>query len=179
MQENKSKIESLSNLNLKQKKAIKSDGRRVLVLAGAGSGKTKTLLQKIMFLIQEKGAKPEEILAITFTKNAADPDVWMEDRIYQVLRPSRHDLLMEEERRLFYVAITRAKEMLYLITEIGNESTFINEIPPDYKAKYKIRTVRNKTQSENCPKCKSYIGLICNFCPNCGHKLTESPSGNL
>jgi len=42
------------------------------VLAGAGSGKTKTLLQKIIYLIEEKGVSPLDILAITFTKNAAN-----------------------------------------------------------------------------------------------------------
>jgi DNA helicase IV len=64
--------DSLALLNREQKSAVKSQNKRVLVLAGAGSGKTKTLLQKIVYLIQEKKVKPEEILAITFTKNAAD-----------------------------------------------------------------------------------------------------------
>ena len=41
-------------------------------MAGAGSGKTKTLLQKIIYLVEEKGVSPSEILAITFTENAAN-----------------------------------------------------------------------------------------------------------
>lgn len=41
-------------------------------MAGAGSGKTKTLLQKIIYLIEEKGVSPSSILAITFTKNATN-----------------------------------------------------------------------------------------------------------
>lgn len=62
----------LSNLNDKQHEAVVSDDKRLLVLAGAGSGKTKTLLQKIIYLIEEKGVSPSSILAITFTKNATN-----------------------------------------------------------------------------------------------------------
>ena len=46
----------LSDLNEEQRKAVTSESRQILVLAGAGSGKTKTLLQKIIYLIEEKGA---------------------------------------------------------------------------------------------------------------------------
>jgi DNA helicase-4 len=45
----------LSTLNDKQSEAVVSEDKRLLVLAGAGSGKTKTLLQKIIYLIEEKG----------------------------------------------------------------------------------------------------------------------------
>ena len=59
-------------LNDRQIEAVKAEEKRILVLAGAGSGKTKTLLQKIKYLITEKRVQPSEILAITFTKNAAN-----------------------------------------------------------------------------------------------------------
>ena len=62
----------LSTLNEQQREAVVSKDNRLLVLAGAGSGKTKTLLQKIIYLIEEKGVSPLDILAITFTKNAAN-----------------------------------------------------------------------------------------------------------
>ncbi len=62
----------LSALNDQQKHAVISEDKRLLVLAGAGSGKTKTLLQKLIYLIEEKGASPSSILAITFTKNATN-----------------------------------------------------------------------------------------------------------
>ena len=55
-----------------QREAVVSEHKRLLVLAGAGSGKTKTLLQKIIFLVEEKGVSPSNILAITFTKNATN-----------------------------------------------------------------------------------------------------------
>src|SRR5437763_11869096 len=62
----------LSNLNEKQREAVLAGGKRLLVLAGAGSGKTKTLIQKLLYLISEKNIKPSNILAITFTKNATN-----------------------------------------------------------------------------------------------------------
>ena len=62
----------LSALNEKQREAVISEDKRLLVLAGAGSGKTKTLLQKLIYLIEEKGVSPSNILAITFTKNATN-----------------------------------------------------------------------------------------------------------
>ncbi|NND35075.1 MAG: UvrD-helicase domain-containing protein, partial [Saprospiraceae bacterium] len=63
-------FDMLGDLTKQQQAAIRCDNRRVLVLAGAGSGKTRTLLQKIVYLIREKKVKPDEIMAITFTKNA-------------------------------------------------------------------------------------------------------------
>src|SRR5690554_7234801 len=63
---------NLSGLNEKQRQAVVSECKRLLVLAGAGSGKTKTLLQKLIYLIEEKGVSPSSILAITFTKNATN-----------------------------------------------------------------------------------------------------------
>ena len=62
----------LSNLNDNQREAVVSEDKKLLVLAGAGSGKTKTLLQKLIYMIEEKGVSPSSILAITFTKNATD-----------------------------------------------------------------------------------------------------------
>ncbi len=62
----------LSALNENQRDAVISAKKRLLVLAGAGSGKTKTLLQKIIYLIEEKGVSTSSLLAITFTKNATN-----------------------------------------------------------------------------------------------------------
>ncbi|RMH79688.1 MAG: ATP-dependent DNA helicase Rep [Acidobacteria bacterium] len=61
----------MSPLNPSQEKAVRHFGRPLLVVAGAGSGKTKTLSHKVEFLIREKGIKPSRILALTFTNKAA------------------------------------------------------------------------------------------------------------
>lgn len=60
------------------------------------------------------------------------PDTWLSDSIYQVLKKTDKDILLEEERRLFYVAVTRAKDYLYLLSENGNQSQFIDELPDSF-----------------------------------------------
>jgi DNA helicase-2/ATP-dependent DNA helicase PcrA len=62
---------NLTDLNEKQKEFVLSDNGPHMVLAGAGSGKTKALTSRIAYLIKEKGVKPWEILAVTFTNKAA------------------------------------------------------------------------------------------------------------
>ncbi|MCR4940815.1 MAG: ATP-dependent helicase [Treponemataceae bacterium] len=61
----------LSVLNPEQVQAVKHEGSPLLILAGAGSGKTSVITAKIAYLISEKGVRPSQILAVTFTKKAA------------------------------------------------------------------------------------------------------------
>ena len=61
----------LSTLNDEQLEAVKYEGSNLLILAGAGSGKTRVITTKIAYLIGKKDVDPWNILAVTFTKKAA------------------------------------------------------------------------------------------------------------
>jgi DNA helicase-2/ATP-dependent DNA helicase PcrA len=68
----------LKDLNPEQKKAVTHGKGPLIIIAGAGTGKTKVITHRIAHLISSKMAKPEEILAVTFTEKAASE---MEERV--------------------------------------------------------------------------------------------------
>ncbi|MFN3554586.1 MAG: UvrD-helicase domain-containing protein [Bacteroidales bacterium] len=121
-----------------------------------------------------KGLEAKVVFIIGLTEGYGGfPDIWMEDRIFQVIKKANHDLLMEEERRLFYVAITRAKDKLFLITEKGNESGFLKEIPDVFTVRSALPMKSVVEEVLLCESCFSQLEKLWMVCPYCGHKVKE------
>jgi DNA helicase-2/ATP-dependent DNA helicase PcrA len=74
---------NFDTLNKNQKEAVTSTEGPILVVAGAGTGKTRVLTMRIAYLISELGYDPNKILAFTFTNKAANE---MKTRIFNILK---------------------------------------------------------------------------------------------
>ncbi len=72
----------INQLNESQRKAVVECSSNLLIIAGAGSGKTKTLTHKIAYVLEKKFARPSEILALTFTNKAANE---MKERVEKLI----------------------------------------------------------------------------------------------
>lgn len=124
--------EIIEGLNDKQKEAVLSTSGPCLVIAGAGSGKTKVLTHKIAYLMQEKNVKPWNILAITFTNKAANE---MKERIAGLVGETAKDIWMGTFHSICVRILRR------FIDRIGFDSSFII-----------FDTTDQKTLIKNCLK---------------------------
>lgn len=106
----------LKGLNDKQFEAVVNTEGPCLVIAGAGSGKTKVLTHKIAYLMKEKNVKPWNILAITFTNKAANE---MKERIANLVGDDAQDIWMGTFHSICVKILRR------FIDRIGFDTSFI------------------------------------------------------
>jgi len=105
----------LAGLNPQQQKAVIHQGAPLLVVAGAGSGKTRVLTRRISYLMAARGVRPYEILAITFTNKAAGE---MKERVTDLVGPIAKSMWVST----FHSACVRL--LRQEIERLGYSSTF-------------------------------------------------------
>jgi DNA helicase-2/ATP-dependent DNA helicase PcrA len=111
----------LANMNPQQREGILSVDGPVLLLAGAGSGKTRVITHRIAYLIQERGVSPDNILAVTFTNKAAKE---MAERVEKILG---HSTLAQPTLATFHsfcVRVLRRDIEALRINGVGLTRTF-------------------------------------------------------
>lgn len=156
-----SKKSLLNGMNEQQKKAVQTTEGPLLLMAGAGSGKTRVLTHRIAYLIEEKMVNPWNILAITFTNKAARE---MKERVNQLLGAQGDDvwvstfhsmcvrILRREIDRIGYernFTIVDSSEQLTLMKRVLKE---LNIDPKKYEARGILAAISNAKNSLLTPK---------------------------
>lgn len=143
-------MDLLEGLNDKQKEAVLCTEGPLLILAGAGSGKTRVLTHRIAYIIEEKGVFPGNILAITFTNKAANE---MKERLGALLG-DRVDNLWVGTFHSICVRILRRN-----IDRIGYNGSFVIYDQTDQKTVVK-ECIKEMNLDKETFKEKSAINLI-------------------
>lgn len=130
----------LEGLNDRQKEAVVNTEGPCLVIAGAGSGKTKVLTHKIAYLISEKYVKPWNIIAITFTNKAANE---MKERIQNIIGDAANDLWMGTFHSICVKILRKYIDRIgfdhsFLIFDTSDQKTLIKECLKDLKVDDKL-----------------------------------------
>lgn len=134
----------LEGLNDKQYEAVINTDGPCLVIAGAGSGKTKVLTHKIAYLMQEKDIKPWNILAITFTNKAANE---MKERVETLVGDDAKDMWIGTFHSICVKILRRFIDRIgfdhsFVIFDTSDQRTLIKECLKDLKIDDKMFTDR-------------------------------------
>ena len=156
-------MDYLNNLNDKQREAAVHTDGPLLILAGAGSGKTSTMTRRIAYLIQEKGVSPYNILAVTFTNKAAAE---MKDRVADLIGPVSGMWITTFHSACLRI-LRRHAELL------GYEKQFAVYDPTDQKV-----IVKNIVKVKQMDEKKFTPNYVLSVISNCKEK-NKSPSAYL
>ena len=143
---------NLEELNERQREAVLYNDGPLLIIAGAGAGKTKTLTTKIAYLIEKKNVAPENILAITFTNKAAKE---MKDRLFKTIGQTAKYLEVSTFHSFGLKLLRENYDALgydknFVIMDSDDSLTVVKKIIKDigYDPKiYNPRAIRNKISS--------------------------------
>ena len=135
----------IEGLNDKQKEAVLNTEGPCLVIAGAGSGKTKVLTHKITYLMSEKYIKPWNILAITFTNKAANE---MKERVENLVGDAAKDMWIGTFHSICVRILRKYIDRLgfdhsFLIFDTSDQRTLIKECMKTLKIDDKMFTDRS------------------------------------
>lgn len=142
----------LTKLNDKQREAVMETDGPILVLAGAGSGKTRVLTTKVAYLVLEKDVLPENILAITFTNKAAKE---MKERVHKMLGSDSYRIQISTFHSFGLLLVKENYDKLgfdknFTILDSDDVLTIIKRILKDMNLDPKVynpRAIRNKISS--------------------------------
>ena len=123
----------LAGLNPQQQKAVQCTEGPLLVVAGAGSGKTSVLTRRVAYLIEEKGVAPWNVLAITFTNKAATE---MRERVQKLLGPVADSIWMSTFHALCVRILRRDADKIgystnFSIADSAEQLTLVKRILKD------------------------------------------------
>ena len=123
----------LAGLNPQQKKAVETTEGPLLVVAGAGSGKTSVLTRRIAYLVEENQVAPWNILAITFTNKAATE---MREREQKLLGPAAENIWMSTFHALCVRILRRDADKIgyshnFSIADSAEQLTLVKHIEKD------------------------------------------------
>lgn len=151
-------MDFLQDLNSQQRKAVTHPAGPLLVLAGAGSGKTRVLTYRIAYLIKNQAVNPRNIIAITFTNKAAQE---MKERLQQLL-PSVNDILVST----FHSACVRF--LRFDIDKLGYNRNFIIFDTQDSQA-----LIKECLQALNIDEKKFAPAAVLNYISRAKDRLLE------
>lgn len=135
-----SKEAILAGLNPQQKEAVETTEGPLLVVAGAGSGKTSVLTRRIAYLVEEQNVAPWNILAITFTNKAANE---MREREQKLLGPAAESIWMSTFHALCVRILRRDADKInyssnFSIADSAEQLTLVKHIQKDLNINPKI-----------------------------------------